>query len=200
MSTPSRPRPPGRPRSAQAEQAITSATLKLLMDQGYAGVTVDKVASLAKASKATIYRRWPTKEHLIVAALGQMPGLTPGDHGDITADLLALFEQYTRITRVPHLRSVLPMVAAQCADHPDLAVLLETFNEQRRVPLRIVLRRAIKRGELAEDVDIDFAVDALQSAIALRVFFVAEELTPAWMRKIIMFTLVGLGARPYLKT
>ena len=60
------PRPgrrPGRPRSLQSEEAILEATGKLLSSEGYLGLTVSKVAARARASKSTIYRRWPTREH-----------------------------------------------------------------------------------------------------------------------------------------
>ncbi|MFZ1294493.1 MAG: helix-turn-helix domain-containing protein, partial [Pseudomonadales bacterium] len=65
----------GRPRSGASEQAILSATLELLAELGFRAVTVDAIAARAGASKSTIYRRWPTKEYLVIAAFAQTPNL-----------------------------------------------------------------------------------------------------------------------------
>ncbi len=64
----------GRPRSWRSEEAILEATGKLLSSEGYLGLTVSKVAARARASKSTIYRRWPTKEHLVIAGVRSLAG------------------------------------------------------------------------------------------------------------------------------
>src|SRR5271163_478088 len=67
-----RPGKPGRPRSEQAEHAIIEATLDLFAEQGFEGVCVEAVAARAGVGKATIYRRWTSKEELLIAALGSL--------------------------------------------------------------------------------------------------------------------------------
>src|SRR5258707_9557057 len=83
-------RRPGRPRSEQAEQAIIDATLDLFAEQGFEGVCVEAVAARAGVGKATIYRRWPNKEELLLAALGSMKSPIPELSGiSVRDDLLA---------------------------------------------------------------------------------------------------------------
>src|ERR1700724_4892347 len=81
-------RRPGRPRSEQAEQAIIEATLDLFAEQGFEGVCVETVAARAGGGKATIYRRWPNKEQLLLAALGSMKSPFPEPPGSGRADLV----------------------------------------------------------------------------------------------------------------
>lgn len=62
-----------RPRSAASETAILEATLNILYKEGYSALTLDRAAAKARVSKSTIYRRWPTKEYLILAVMEQLP-------------------------------------------------------------------------------------------------------------------------------
>src|SRR5436190_22729254 len=86
-------RRPGRPRSEQAEQAIIEATLDLFAEQGFEGVCVEAVAGRAGVGKATIYRRWPNKEELLLAALGSLKSPFPEPKGvSVREDLIAMLE------------------------------------------------------------------------------------------------------------
>ncbi|MFP8870746.1 MAG: helix-turn-helix domain-containing protein, partial [Myxococcota bacterium] len=76
----------GRPRSEEAHQAILDATLELLVEVGFSGLTVEGVASRAGVGKATIYRRWASKIPLIVEAFGQLPGFEDCDTGSLAED------------------------------------------------------------------------------------------------------------------
>ena len=86
---PAESRRPGRPRSEQAEQAIIEATLDLFGEQGFEGVCVEAVAARAGVGKATIYRRWPNKEELLLAALSSMKSPIPEPTGSVRDDLVA---------------------------------------------------------------------------------------------------------------
>src|ERR1700693_6283188 len=84
-------RPPRPPRSQQTEQAIIEATLDLFAEQGFEGVCVEAVAARAGVGKATIYRRWPNKEELLLAALGSMKSPIPEPQGvSVRDDLVAM--------------------------------------------------------------------------------------------------------------
>src|ERR1700742_954135 len=87
----------GVPRSLESEEAILEATGKLLSSEGYIGLTVSKITARARASKSTIYRRWPTKEHLVLAAFDRLPTMLPRDRGDLLSDLVDLYQQYVRV-------------------------------------------------------------------------------------------------------
>src|ERR1700726_3239305 len=84
-------RRPGRPRSEQAEQAIIEATLDLFAEQGFEGVCVEAVAARAGVGKATIYRRWPNKEELLLPAFGSLKSPIPELSGiSVRDDLVAM--------------------------------------------------------------------------------------------------------------
>ncbi|MFA5941784.1 MAG: TetR/AcrR family transcriptional regulator [Sinimarinibacterium sp.] len=190
------PEPPRvRARSRAAEQAILKATLEILSERGYAALTIDRVAASARASKTTIYRRWKNKEHLVLAVFGQLPIPVPAAGPSLEADLIALFGQFSKIMRDSPLRGVLPKLAAECIDNPALSAALVQVNDQRRAPMRHVLRHAIRRGELPADADIELAIDVLQGAIAIRQYFLLDELTDKWIRGLVGLLLDGIGPR-----
>lgn len=185
----------GRPRSLASEQAILGATLRLLVAHGYPALTMDAVAAAAGASKATIYRRWQSKEALVLAAFTQLPPIVPADRGALLPELLELFGQYQRTTQSPLFRSALPALIAACVSDPHLALTMETLNEQRRVPLRMVLQRAVRRGELPPDADLELAIDAIQGLVTVRGLYLRGDPGPDWPQRLFGFVLRGLGAR-----
>src|SRR5260370_35342567 len=86
-------RKPGRPRSAQAHKAILDATLELLAEEGFQGLSIEEVAARAGAGKTTIYRRWSSKEELVMEAIRQVQIEVPVmDTGNFRNDLAALLE------------------------------------------------------------------------------------------------------------
>lgn len=185
----------GRPRSAASERAILSATLRILQDEGYAGLTIERVAATAKVSKATIYRRWPTKEHLILAVFEQLPVPSLVKGRSLEEELTATFTQTGRLMQKSPLQAVLPRVAAECVGNPALAGALIRVNEERREPLRALLRGAIERGEVAPDTNLELAIDVIQGAIAIRSYFLLDELKPAWIRQLVQLVISGIGQR-----
>lgn len=190
-------RKPGRPRSMRSEEAIIKATMQYLSDEGYASLTVGKVAARARASKSTIYRRWPTKEHLVIEAFNRWPALAPRDKGDVLSDLLDLYRQFLRILHRPPSNAIMPTLVAERAHNPALAAVFDPLMERRRDPARIVFRRAIERGELPPDTDVELAVDAIMGTTVLRMYFFPGNLDIKSMRKFLIVLLRGLGARGY---
>jgi AcrR family transcriptional regulator len=83
----------GRPRSEEAHQAILSATLELLAETGYSGLTVEGVATRAGVGKATIYRRWPSKLPLVIEAFRRLPAMEEVDTGDLVSDLQKMLRE-----------------------------------------------------------------------------------------------------------
>jgi len=172
-------------RSIRAEHAILKATLSVLMEEGYAALTVDRVAAMARASKTTIYRRWPTKEHLILAVFDQLPIAPPANKGSFEKDLTAMFREFEKIMRDSPMRGVLPMLAAECVHNPALSGALIRVNDQRRGPMRQIVQRAVERGELRRDLDVELAIDVIQGAILIRMYFLLDRLTPRWIRGLV---------------
>ncbi len=196
MESPGGTRPgPGRPRSKQSEEAILSATTKLLTSEGYARLTLSKVAARARASKSTIYRRWPTKEHLVIEAFNRWPTLVPRDKGDLLADLMDLYRQSVRLLYRPPSNAIMPTLIAERARNPALAAVFDPVMDRRRDPVRVVLNRAIERRELPRETDVELAIDAITGAAYLRMYFVDGDLSAKGMKKIFILVLRGLGAK-----
>ena len=185
-----------RPRGVVAEQAILKATLQILSEGGYAALTIDRVAATAHASKTTIYRRWKTKEHLVLAVFGQLPMAEPVAGPSLEADLIALFGRFAQIMEDSPLRGVLPKLVADCVNDPTLSAALIQVNERRRAPIRHVLNHAIRRGELPQDTNIELAIDVIQGAISIRLYFLLDRLTEDWIRGLVHLLLHGLGLKP----
>ena len=188
---------PGRPRSRESEEAILEATGKLLSSEGYLGLTVSKVAARARASKSTIYRRWPTKEHLVMAAFDRWPVMVPRDRGDLLSDLLDLYQQYLRVHHRTPTGAIVPSLIAERVSKPELGVLFDSLMRRRLDPTRVVVRRAIERGELPADTDLELAVEAVTAAAVMRVYFLPTDLTVKAMRRLFVVQLRGLRARGY---
>ncbi|MEE2677279.1 MAG: TetR/AcrR family transcriptional regulator [Myxococcota bacterium] len=162
---------PGRPRDPAAERAIIAATLELLAEAGYEGVRVAQVARRAGVSKATMYRRWPTKTQLVVAALRTTPPLQPVDTGSLADDLEALLVQFLAIVDATPLAGVLAALAAERRRDPDLARVLDPFVRERTRPLVESMQRAVARGEIPPTVDLDLAASLAGGPILTRVLF-----------------------------
>ncbi|HEY2402681.1 MAG TPA: TetR/AcrR family transcriptional regulator [Steroidobacteraceae bacterium] len=187
----------GRPRSLESEEAILEATGKLLSSEGYLGLTVSKVAARARASKSTIYRRWPTKEHLVMAAFDRWPVMVPRDRGDLLSDLLDLYQQYLRVYYRTPTGAIVPTLVAERVSNPALGVLFDSLMRRRLDPTRLIVRRAIDRGELPADTDLELAVEAVTAAAVMRVYFLPTDLTVKAMRRLFVVQLRGLRARGY---
>jgi AcrR family transcriptional regulator len=188
---------PGRPRSLASEEAIISATSRLLRERGFSGLTLSRVASRARASKSTIYRRWPTKEHLIVAAFNRWPALIPHDSGDVLEELMDLHAQSMRNLRRGGLKGVMPKLVAARAEDPALADVLDPLIERRYDPVRIILRRAIERGQLPRNTDVELGVHMIMDITASRLYFTSSEASVPAIREVFRVVLKGLGAKSY---
>ena len=160
-------RRPGRPRSEQAEQAIIEATLDLFAEQGFEGVCVEAVAARAGVGKATIYRRWPNKEELLLAAFGSLKSPFPEPKGvSVRDDLLAMVEVMCADKADPRKARRYALLLGEGEKYPRLmARYKETVVEPRREAMRAVIRRGIQTGELRPDTDVEIAMLTLTGAI-----------------------------------
>jgi AcrR family transcriptional regulator len=161
MASASSPRSPGRPRDAQADQAIRDATLELLADLGYEATTVEAVADRAGVGKATIYRRWPNKQELVLAAIDALyeQSIEVPDTGDVRSDLVELIRRAGRLLTTTRAGQILPRIAPEVAqDTPLGRAYLDTVMAPRLNALAAALERAKQRGELRPDLHVDLAI------------------------------------------
>ena len=153
-------RRPGRRRDHSRDPEILDAALRVLAETGYDGMTIDMVAARAKAGKATLYRRWPSKAELVVEAVASMTNRSVEqaglpDTGTLRGDLLAMIRPHT-IEDARYKLRIMGGLMSMLSRHPDLA---ETVNaaivEPRAAATRVFLRRAADRGEIPPDCDIE---------------------------------------------
>lgn len=185
----------GRPRSEEAHRAILAATLELLVEVGYSSLTVEGVAQRAGVGKATIYRRWSSKLPLVIEAYGLLPQLEDVDTGNVVGDLSEMLRNYLRLLTSTPLRGVIPSIAGERAHNPELSELFDPIVRDRRRPLISVLRRAVARGELSEDLDLDLAADLLVGPITTRLFF-GSRISTKMVEPMVEMALWGLRGKP----
>jgi AcrR family transcriptional regulator len=162
-------RRPGRPRNTHADSAIVDAARDLISRLGIANLSMDAVAEEAGVSKATIYRRWPSKTALVLAALESATDPIPAvDTGSVREDLVGMTASIAAKSRTPGYAALLAEVMAEARRNPELAQVHHDFVAGRRAPFAAALRRGVKRGELPADLDIDTTIDCISGPMLLR--------------------------------
>jgi AcrR family transcriptional regulator len=145
-----RPGRGGRPRDPSRDGVIRAAILRLLAEVGYGALTMDAVASEAGVGKATIYRRWRTKQDLVVdtiSDLAQAEGTSP-DSGSLEGDLRAMMRQYVGVLTGPTGAAIKSLLSTM-PHHPALAEAFRTGPvEVWRSGFEEVWARAERRGEV----------------------------------------------------
>jgi AcrR family transcriptional regulator len=186
-------RRPGRPRSEQAEQAIIEATLDLFAEQGFEGACVEAVAARAGVGKATIYRRWPNKEELLLAAFGSLKSPYPEPKGvSARDDLVAMLTVMCADRADPRKARRYALLLGEGEKYPRLmARYKETVVEPRRDVMRAVIRRGIESGELRADTDVEIAMFAMTGTV------MAKEMPadPGFAERIVDELMLGLRPR-----
>ncbi len=133
----------------ERESELLSVTLQLLQQHGYDRLTVDEVAATAHASKATVYRRWPTKAELVLAAFveGVSQDADPPDTGSLREDLIRIGD--TVCAQSKQHASTMRAVLGEVSRNPALNDAMQReLVDQRRAMMKKVLRQAVDRGEL----------------------------------------------------
>jgi len=190
-------RRPGRPRSEQAEQAILEATIEAVGERGIDGVSCEDVASRAGVGKATLYRRWPGKEDLLIAAFAALKRPLPQPGGvSVRDDLIAMLEVVAADAADPRYAQQYALLHAEGERYPRLVALYkERVMEPRREAMRSVLRCGAGSGELRPDLDIEVAVLALTGAVIARGKHDALPAEPDFVTRVVDEVLRGIGAR-----
>jgi AcrR family transcriptional regulator len=164
-------RSPGRPRSVAADEAIIAATLTLLVEDGYRALTMERVRERSGVGKATIYRRYASKEELVRAAIVHLNSdiPLPDDTGSLEGDYLATVQTVLARAESTGALTLMPRLLAEVADDAELHELFSAhLVEPRRRVVRGVLQRAVQRGEVRADVDVDLGVDLIVGPMIYR--------------------------------
>lgn len=186
------PRGPGRPRDARCDQAILEATLELAGAVGLGGLTMDAVAARAGVSKATIYRRWSSKEALVLDAwMACFPLEAVPDTGSLTGDLIAHSRQFRDAVSEGVYGRVLPQMIAAARVNEDLAEVFRRLVADRRARVSVALERAVERGELSSGVDLELVQDLLIGPLFYRTVVSGEASTDEMIADVVAIVVAG---------
>jgi AcrR family transcriptional regulator len=176
---------------------VLEVTLEELGRVGLAGLSLPHVAVLAGINKTSLYRRWPTKQALVAAALelsvpreAELPDL-----GSLELDLVHLARALAAFIASPAGLGVLRTVFAE-GDSPQTRRLAESMwtTPQRTAP-RLVLERALDRGELRPDTDLNLLLHTVGGAVLHRVFVERKPADARWARRLIRMLAEGVTPR-----
>jgi AcrR family transcriptional regulator len=157
-------RAPGRPRSVEADEAILRATLEILAHEGYRALTMEQVRERSGVGKATIYRRYASKEELVSAAIVHLNADVPlpEDSGSILGDFAATAQSVLEGAARTGALTLMPRLLSEVTNDPDMhALFSEHLVEPRRRIVRAIVERAKARGEIRNDIDSDLAIDLM---------------------------------------
>ena len=182
ISTPSRPRVEG-----EREEEILDATVELLIESGYDRLTMDAVAKRARASKATLYRRWESKASLVVEALiraKQSPHIGDHDTGSLRGDLLSTFCGHEGINETA--TQVMGSVITALSTDPEFAEQFRTsFIAPKIAITQAIYLRAQERGEIGPDVDLEMIGPALAGILLHRTFILGVPPDDATIERVV---------------
>lgn len=183
----------GRPRSVGVDEALLAATLELATEVGISRMSMDVLAQRAGVSKATIYRRWPSKEALVLDALQHaIKPFEQVDTGTLRSDLdLYLGELAERMTN-GSASDILPHLIEVSVRDEVLRASLDDYVRMRRQPLRTIIERAMSRGELPADTDVDVLLDAIISPFIYRRLLSHDVMDDDFVRRLVALVLPGM--------
>ncbi|HEX4477463.1 MAG TPA: TetR/AcrR family transcriptional regulator [Polyangiaceae bacterium] len=178
-------------RSARIVSRVLTTTAEELGRIGYAALRVEDVAALSGVNKTTIYRRWPTKVDLIVAAIEEFsrPPEVP-ESTSLREDLLWLLRGLVARSTSPIGRGVIRMIQLERA-HPDVDLVVQRMGTEHLRVRREVVERAISRGELPGGTNVDLIVDLIFSPVAKRILFAGQTTPPELMEAAVDVVLAG---------
>jgi AcrR family transcriptional regulator len=164
---------PGRPRSIQSHQAMLQATLELLAEVGFDGMSIEAIAARAGIGKTTIYRRYASKEELVADAIESVrEEIVIPNTGNLRDDIDALIQNAAQITLSPLGKQTVAMIIGSASSNPQFAQIYWTkYLQPRRKTFAIVLDRAKARNEILTDLDSDLVFDTMSAIMLYALIF-----------------------------
>jgi AcrR family transcriptional regulator len=185
----------GRPRSPEAHAAILDAVIPMIQAVGYDSFTLEALAARAGVGKATIYRRWASKEDIAVEAAHRFVAAIPiPDTGSLRGDLTAALTSDATLQADPQTRPLLSSLFAAMARSPRMAQAVRGgFVASREQALVAVLERARARGEARGDLDVGLAVQLCAGPLLYRTLVDGAPTDPAAVERLVDLILGGLA-------
>jgi AcrR family transcriptional regulator len=183
-------------RSEEARVAVLEAADDLLVERGFAGVTIEGIAGRAGVAKQTIYRWWGSKTDILFDALTADADeyFTVPDHGDLGRDLRDQLGQLAAFLSQTDAGAVARALAGQAQHDPEVAARFESeFVARERDRERVPFQRARERGELPAGTDIDFAIDRLAGPVWYRLLITRQDMPPEFADALVGHLLAELS-------
>lgn len=181
---------------AQVTDGIVEAVLDELAEVGFGRLSMDGVARRARAGKAALYRRWPSKQEMVLDVVTglsvPMAATTPS--GDLTADVAALVAGVDDWLADARMSRIVPDLIAEALRNPELAsALADRLGAARRGYGQAVIDAAIARGEVSSDVDSEYVLDLVAAPVFWRLCGRRESTGPAFLDRVVDSVLHALG-------
>ena len=179
--------------SSRVRAAAIAATLAELADGGYAALSLEKVARRAGVNKTTLYRRWGTREELVLDAMLERAGehIPVPDTGSLRQDLLELARTAAANAATPEVAAMARAVAAESANDSKLAAANSHFWAERLVLDGVIVERAIERGEVPAGTDPRRVIEAVIGPIHLRLLLTREPVDHTFLEGIVDIVING---------
>ena len=186
----------GRPRDPRIDDAVLRATAALIGSTGYADLSVDAIARRAGTSKPAIYRRWPSKAHLVHEAVFPIDEATElPDTGSLAGDVREMMRRTVAVLTTPAARAALPGLVGEMATDLTLhTALLDRFGDILSRGLTERLAAAAARGEVRPQVTAADVVEALAGITFLALLTRGTALDDAWVERAATFITRGISA------
>ncbi len=186
----------GRPRDPRIDDSVLRATVELLGKSGYADLSVDAIARRAATSKPAIYRRWPSKAHLVHEAVFPISEATElPDTGSLAGDVREMVRRSTGVLTTPAAQAAMPGLLAEMATDPTLhAKLLERFGDVTSRGMSERLDDAVSRGEVRADVTAADLVEAIAGMTLMAIITRNRTLDDTWVEQTATLITKGISA------
>src|SRR5271170_7033638 len=162
----------GRPRDARIDTEVVAAVLKTLENGGYRAVTMDGIARNLGRARSSLYRRWPSKRHLVAyAVVGELGEHPAADTGTLRGDLLSAVTTLWRAFRGPLGQALAGLVADMAQDAALASSIRREVMIPRRRSMREAIERACARGEARDDMNVELLLDMLTGPFYFRTLF-----------------------------
>jgi AcrR family transcriptional regulator len=179
----------GRPKDRRIDQDVVFAVLNALT-KGYRHVTIERVAKTVKRARTSLYRRWPSKRHLVAYAVVSTLDAEPApDSGSLRQDLICAVDTLRRAFSGP-LGQALPGLVADMAHDPKLArIIREEVLFRRRASIKNAISRGIARAEIRSGINFDVLIDLLTAPCYFRILFGHARITRPFIKTVVDYAL-----------
>jgi AcrR family transcriptional regulator len=183
--------------SPRVRAAALAATLEELADHGFAALSLERVARRAGVNKSTLYRRWGTREELVLEAMLERAAehISVPDTGSLRRDLLELARTAAANASSPEVAAMARAVAAESPHNSKLAHANRRFWAERLALDAVIVERAIARGEVAAETQPQRVIEAVLGPIHLRLLLTGEPVDRAFLETIVHIVVDGVARR-----